>query len=88
MKNKPRSLESLLDEVLTHFQQKPDSGVYAFSLNKAGSGWVFRVIDDWNTWMAANRQVEFGPHPSPHKAVEQFLAYVRENKLMVAQLQE
>jgi hypothetical protein len=85
-----KTLSELLNEVQTHFAQtqKGPSYTYDYTLGKFPDGWCFNVVNSWHKWVAANRQHEFGRYQTPEEAVQAFLNYVRENRIMVHGLQE
>ena len=87
---KKKTLGELLNEVQTHFAQtqKRRCYTYDFTLGKFPDGWCFKVVNSWQKWMAANRQHEFGNYQTPEEAVQDFLNYIREHRIMVSGLQE
>jgi len=82
-----KTLSELLAEADEHFNHKITSGCYQYTLGRFPSGWTFNVVNSWHNWLAANRQYTFGPCATPEQAVAEFLAFVKQNRIMVAQLQ-
>lgn len=85
----PKTLGELLDEAESHFNLRAQTGLshtYEFALNRFPNSWEFRVVNSWNRWMSAGLKYDFQGE-TPHKAVQAFLDYVREKRIMVSGLQ-
>ena len=84
------SLRQLLNEVDALFS-KPQKGpnyTYDYSLGRFPNTWSFVVTNSWYKWINEGYQHEFLLHLSPEAAVQAFLAYVKDNKISVADLME
>ncbi len=83
-----KSLSELISAVEKHFNLDKPSGVYLYTLGRFQHGWAFNVIDNWHRWSSAGLKHQFGPHPSPEAAVQEFLDYVKERRISVGGLQD
>jgi hypothetical protein len=89
--NAMKSLSELLEEVdalFVHASRKPSLATYDYSLGRFPYGWNFSVVNSWHKWSDAKLKNDFGSWNTPEGAVQEFLDYVKKNKINVKSLMD
>lgn len=81
-------LLSKAEKLFVHKRKPTGPDSYDFILGKFPRGWSFSVVNSWHLWLERGYETNFRIWSTPEAAVNEFLKYVKENKINVAKLME